>query len=501
MRISDQRNRANLIAVQMDGTLGQAQQDMQDKVPRIARGRSDGSFPLNTDQVLPTMANLKARRAMRFRVSGLLVIVDVAAIATAYVVVSLLYLTFVDLNQLGRILMSLLPIFFVFNLNNYAYSADVLLDRFRSAWRGSSGLIWATLLMFLLFFFLKISEEFSRAVLGFGTVLAVILISVTRLTVADFAQRAIGPSPTANICIYDGVEPIPGKGEGVVKAEDLGLIPNPSDPVMLERLGRLALGVDGIVVHSSLEKRAQWAFMLKALDVVTELVTPELSELRPLAIRQRMGQASLVLGSGQLTWSQSVVKRAFDLVITLVALPVLAPLLALIALTIKLDSKGPVLFKQDRIGLGNRKFQILKFRTMLFELQDDEAKKTTSRSDPRVTRVGGFLRRTSLDELPQFLNVFFGDMSVVGPRPHAELTSAGSSLLWEVDAAYWHRHVVKPGITGLAQVRGHRGSLFEESDLKERLNADLEYVSKWSLTTDVKIIIRTLGVLMHKNAF
>jgi len=134
-------------------------------------------------------------------------------------------------------------------------------------------------------------------------------------------------------------------------------------------------------------------------------------------------------------------------------------------------------------------------------MQDDEAKKTTSRSDPRVTRVGNFLRRTSLDELPQFINVLVGDMSIVGPRPHAERTAVGSTMLWEIDGAYWHRHVVKPGITGLAQVRGHRGSLLEERQLTERLNADLEYVSNWSMANDLIIILRTASVLVHRNAF
>src|SRR3546814_4395680 len=112
-----------------------------------------------------------------------------------------------------------------------------------------------------------------------------------------------------------------------------------------------------------------------------------------------------------------------------------------------------------------------------------------------------FLRRTSLDELPQFLNVLSGEMGLVGPRPHAESTTAGSAMFGEVDSSYWHRHVVKPGITGLAQVRGHRGSIFEEQQLRDRLNADLEYVANWSILSDVTIILRTAGVLIHKNAF
>lgn len=447
------------------------------------------------------LARLKMRRALRFRISGIAVLLDLAAIATAYVTVSLAYLNVIDLDQLGRILLSLLPLFFLFNLNNYAYSAEILLGPVRSAWRGASGLIWATLLLFLIFFFLKISEDFSRALLGLGTMLAVVLIGAARLAVARAAIFAIGPSPFAAITIYDGVEMRGDQATAAICAGQLGLSPDPDDPAMLDRLGQLALGIDGVVVHCPPERRAQWAFMLKSLDVATEIVVPELTEFQPLAIRDRGGDASLVLGSGQLLWSQRLMKRAFDLAVTVAILPVLLPVLLLIAAAIKLDSSGPVLFRQDRIGLGNRKFRILKFRTMHVDQLDEKAEKSTSRDDPRVTRVGAFLRRTSLDELPQFINVLLGDMSIVGPRPHAERTAVGSALLWEIDAAYWHRHVVKPGITGLAQVRGHRGSLFDEQQLRQRLNADLEYVANWSLANDIRIILRTLGVLVHRNAF
>lgn len=473
---------------------------MTNPVLRPNAGATSGE-PTEFSPGLPWLGRLKSRRALRFQISGIAVLLDGLAIATAYVVVSLFRLETVDVDQLGRILVSLLPIVLLFNLNNQAFSIEVLRDRTRSAWRGASGLIWATLLLLLIFFFLKISEEFSRIVLATGTILAALLITLARGAIADFCNRALGPSPLASICIYDGMAPLEADREGVVIASEVDLRPDPGDPEALERLGRLADGIDGIVVHCPPERRAQWAFMLKSLDVATEIVVPELTGMQPLAIRNRSGHASLVLGSGQLLWSQRVLKRAFDLAVTLAALPVLLPVLLLIAAAIKLDSRGPVLFRQDRIGLGNRKFRILKFRTMHVDQLDEKAEKSTSRDDPRVTRVGAVLRRTSLDELPQFINVLLGDMSIVGPRPHAERTAVGSALLWEIDAAYWHRHVVKPGITGLAQVRGHRGSLFDEQQLRQRLNADLEYVANWSLVRDVKIIIQTLGVVIHRNAF
>lgn len=444
---------------------------------------------------------LRARRRSRLRISWFAVVLDLAAIAIAYAVVSLAYLRILDLDQLGRILLSLTPLSLVLNLNHAAYSASVLLDKYRSAWRGSAGLLWATLLMFLIFFFLKISEDFSRVLLGFGTLLAVALISLARMSLADFAGRILGKVPMANLCIYDAIKPGESFADSVIEAGQVHLAPNPDDPAMLELLGRLVSGLDGVVVHCPKQKRAEWAFMLKSLDVEAEIVIPELTELHPLAIRERSGQSSLVLATGQLNWSQRMIKRSFDLLLAIASLPLVVPVLLLIALAIKIDSRGPVLFRQERIGLGNRKFNILKFRTMYIEMQDDLARQSTERFDSRVTRVGQFLRRSSLDELPQIINVIKGDMSIVGPRPHAEQTAVGSALLWQIDTGYWHRHVVKPGITGLAQIRGHRGSLFDEGQLKDRLNADLEYVASWSLASDFRIVIQTLNVIVHKNAF
>lgn len=444
---------------------------------------------------------LRSRRQARRRLSLAALALDLSAITTAYIVASLLYFQTIMTDMIQGILLSIIPIFIFVSLNNNSYSMKALLVGSRSFWSAAASLVWASLALTLILFFLKISDDFSRILLALGTVLAVVLIAVSRLAISGFARSLFGQSSMAIICIYDGMKPRQDSLGANLTSDQLGVIPDPNDPVMLDRLGRLSLGIDGLVIHCPREKRARWAFMLKSLDVAGEIVTPEITELQPLAIRERSGQASLVIGSGKLSLSQHAIKRSFDVLATVLVLPFLTPLLFLIALAIKLDSRGPVLFRQERIGLGNRKFRIFKFRTMYADQMDSKGRRSTSRTDNRVTRVGGFLRRTSLDELPQLLNVLVGDMSIVGPRPHAEGTAVGSTMLWEIDAAYWHRHVVKPGITGLAQVRGHRGGLFEEGHLKERLNADLEYVANWSLTSDIKIILRTLSVLVHKNAY
>jgi polysaccharide biosynthesis protein PslA len=144
---------------------------------------------------------------------------------------------------------------------------------------------------------------------------------------------------------------------------------------------------------------------------------------------------------------------------------------------------------------------MLKFRSMKREGADPAGSISTARDDDRMTRVGRFIRRTSIDELPQLINVLRGDMSLVGPRPHAIGSQAGDKLFWEVDSRYWQRHSLKPGLSGLAQVRGFRGATEHESDLANRLNADLEYLEGWTIWRDLRIIWLTLRVIVHDRAY
>ena len=132
---------------------------------------------------------------------------------------------------------------------------------------------------------------------------------------------------------------------------------------------------------------------------------------------------------------------------------------------------------------------------------DGNGDRSTGRDDDRITRVGRIIRMTSIDELPQLLNVLMGDMSIVGPRPHALGSRAEDKLFWEIDERYWHRHAAKPGLTGLAQIRGFRGATVHEYDLVNRLQADLEYLDHWTIWKDLKIILQTFRVLLHRNAY
>ncbi len=185
-------------------------------------------------------------------------------------------------------------------------------------------------------------------------------------------------------------------------------------------------------------------------------------------------------------------KRAIDLAASLSALIVLLPFFAAIALLIRLDSPGPVLFKQTRWGRNCSKIKVYKFRSMRTDLGDATGVAQTVHNDPRVTRIGAILRRTNLDELPQLLNVLKGDMSLVGPRCHAIGMLAAGRLYEELVPEYHYRHVVRPGITGLAQMRGLRGPTDRAAKARARIASDLFYVENFSILLDLRIMIGTL---------
>ncbi|HWA29822.1 MAG TPA: exopolysaccharide biosynthesis polyprenyl glycosylphosphotransferase [Rhizomicrobium sp.] len=194
----------------------------------------------------------------------------------------------------------------------------------------------------------------------------------------------------------------------------------------------------------------------------------------------------------------SVAKRALDLIVAVPALIVLSPLLILLAILIRATSEGPALFRQTRLGLNGAPFRIFKFRTMTV-LENGPVIRQAEQNDARITRVGGWMRRLSLDELPQLLNVIEGSMSLIGPRPHALAHDRFYGR--EIDG-YDLRQSVKPGISGWAQVHGHRGATVTVSRMRERLAYDVWYARNASFALDVKIVLRTIGeVLRQRNAY
>jgi len=202
-------------------------------------------------------------------------------------------------------------------------------------------------------------------------------------------------------------------------------------------------------------------------------------------------------GGGSLFARQ--IKRLIDLSLSILGLLVLSPLMLGVACVVAFTSPGPVLYLQNRYGLNSRRFRIIKFRTMrVIEAGDQPGLLQATRDDPRITPVGRFLRRWSLDELPQLINVFLGDMSLVGPRPHAVDHNEHYRRLIP---GYMQRHGFKPGITGLAQVEGWRGETSDLQDMAKRIDADLRYQRDWSLSLDLKILVKTILTLRSPNAF
>lgn len=198
-----------------------------------------------------------------------------------------------------------------------------------------------------------------------------------------------------------------------------------------------------------------------------------------------------------------VLKWLFDKVVGSFALVLLSPVLVATAIAVKLDSKGPVLFRQKRYGFNNDLIEVFKFRSMYVDQADATAAKLVTKDDPRVTRVGRFIRKTSLDELPQLFNVVFkGNLSLVGPRPHAVHAKAESRLYDQVVDGYFARHKVKPGITGWAQINGWRGETDTEEKIQKRVEHDLYYIENWSVMLDMSILIATpFALLKSENAY
>ncbi len=200
-------------------------------------------------------------------------------------------------------------------------------------------------------------------------------------------------------------------------------------------------------------------------------------------------------------WSVAL-KTIEDRGLAALGLLALSPLLALIALAVKLDSRGPVFFRQQRYGFNNEAIGVYKFRSMYVDQCDASASKLVTKGDPRVTRVGAFLRKTSLDELPQLINVLKGELSLVGPRPHAMQAKADGRIYDQVVEGYFARHKVKPGITGWAQVNGWRGETDTVEKIEQRVAHDIHYIENWSMWLDLRILLMTpLALVTTKNAY
>lgn len=394
-----------------------------------------------------------------------------------------------------------MPIFTVASLYARGYAFDAIGSLRITITRLVHSWLITVAVVLLVLFSDKSSAELSRLVF-LGSMLAVpvlllgeriVLFRMLRALLADYLWR--------EVFIDAGVDSPAAVTLHRIDASEVGCTPDINDPISLHNFSGLVADYDRVLVGCPPDQRVAWAMYLQAIGCDGDLLIPELANL-PLVGRARHHDMPAVQVSARpLDLSDRVLKRLLDVAITVPLVIAVTPLLVLTAIAIKLDSPGPILFRQQRMGRNNRLFDVLKFRSMRHEASDFSGTRSASRDDDRITRVGRIIRATSIDELPQLLNIIQGEMALVGPRPHALGSRAGEDLFWHVDQRYWLRHSIKPGMTGLAQVRGFRGATDYKHDLSNRLQSDLEYLVDWSVYRDIAILLRTVAVIVHKKAF
>lgn len=446
-----------------------------------------------------------SREVARLRLYALTICLDLAVLAVAFIAANLIVLN--DIvgepgKPHGLVMFAMIgPVYALLAVNGGVYGLQMIGRGGLSGWRALLALAQAAVLVLIIVYFSKIAEQLSRLTFLVGLILAAVGLKVIHRVGDHIARAIVGETPRLTVLIVDGLPYESDAPAEVIDAVALGLDPTSHDADMAARLASAVGAAERVVLSCVPERMAAWGVALASLSARAEILVPEMRRFAPAKIGSYDDHPTVVVASGPLLFRDRILKRVLDIAIAVPALIALSPLLIAAALAVKLTSPGPVFFRQARLGRSARPFMIYKFRSMRNDMADATASKLTQRNDPRVTPVGEFLRRTSIDELPQLLNVLSGDMSIVGPRPHAPAAKAADSLYWEVDHRYWARHCIKPGMTGLAQVRGHRGPTDRHEDLVNRLQSDLEYVTNWSIWRDLRIIAATLRVLAHDNAF
>lgn len=447
---------------------------------------------------LPLAPSLEQRRLQIYLA---LLLLDGVAIMGGFGTASWLYLG--DFLEPASLLHSqvMLPIYWTIALSLQVYTLQALRRHNFARGRAILSLVSAETVLLFVGFATKSTEEFSRVSAMLGLALSLVLLLWVRALVRPLIRARCGEAAVNTLLIDDGGVALRIPHAFHIDAREHHLAPDLGDPHMMDRLGLYMLNMDRVMVTCPSDRRTSWALVFKSANVSGEIVDPEVRTLGVIGARRERDYGALIVASGPLGLRARAVKRALDMTLAGGAVLALAPLLLLVALLIKLEDRGPIFFIQKRTGRGNRFFPIFKFRSMRVEKLDATGNRSASKDDDRITRIGRFIRRTSIDELPQLFNVLRGEMSIVGPRPHAIGSLAGDKLFWEVDHRYWLRHSLKPGLTGLAQVRGFRGATDTETDLADRLQADLEYLDGWTIWRDLKIIINTARVLVHDRAF
>lgn len=446
----------------------------------------------------PSVHGLERRRLF-YHIANLFI--DLTVCALGFLLVGAAYFNSFPIEFTLNHIAIFLTIFAAFAIYSGAYSMHALTTVGYAMRTITLAAISSSAILIFITFYTKASADISRVLVTGGTMATIALLMASRILLHRYIVPRLLPGIDGTIVIYDGGPAIPLDGSSAMEIDAVDLGVSPDDPTSLDRLGTSIHGVDRVIVSCPMERRAVWASLLRAAGVNGEVVSGSLSDLRPIGLKHIGGLVSLVVSSRPLGFRARFAKRVMDVTIAGLGLVFLSPLFLLVALAIKIEDRGPVFFSQRRVGRANRFFEVLKFRSMAVSKLDCEGVRSASRKDDRITAVGSFIRRTSIDELPQLINVLRGEMSLVGPRPHALGSTAGQKLFWEVEAEYWQRHSLRPGLTGLAQIRGLRGATDEEHQLSSRLSADLEYIANWSILGDMWIMLMTVKVLVHDRAF
>jgi undecaprenyl-phosphate galactose phosphotransferase/putative colanic acid biosynthesis UDP-glucose lipid carrier transferase len=452
----------------------------------------------------------------------LIIVADVVLIIGLSVLTSLAYHA-LALNEFGDTSKSI-GVGLLFAANFVAvqaargeYDINSLTDKGRQI--REAAVIWCMVFLVVLAigFFLKVSDSFSRgssvafAVIGLGAIVG------WRALVSNFVIGALASGKfAARKCILIGELARPSLHPALVELRHCGYHSVGTFQIN-EHVSRSENGcLDRILDEAILASRdAERIFLfidwskvhlvdavldrLRVVPIPVSLI-PDERILRFLtqAVETVETPWMVELKKAPLTCTEAGLKRAFDVVFASMAAVLLLPLMLTVALLIRLDSPGPVLFRQTRNGFNGRSFKILKFRTM-HVLEDGGTVRQATRNDARVTRLGRWLRRTSIDELPQLLNVIAGDMSLVGPRPHA---TAHNCEYEKLISNYAYRHHMKPGISGWAQVNGLRGETQTVDLMSQRVSHDLWYINNWSFWLDIKVLVKTVFItLRNTNAY
>lgn len=388
--------------------------------------------------------------------------------------------------------------------------------------------IWAAVLgLFMVFaFFARVSDDISRLWLGLWFVTGLAYFALGRTIVRSFIMRWTTDGRLHRRAVIVGggeaaeqlITALNAQAESDIRI--CGIFDDRTDgrsPEMVagyQRLGTISqlvefgrrAHIDLLILSLPMSAETRILQMLKKLWVlpIDIRISAQSSRLRfrPRSYSHVGSVPFLDLFDRPIDEWNSVIKRVFDVSFSIFGLVLFSPIMLATAIAVKATSKGPVLFRQKRYGFNNEIIEILKFRSMYQEQSDPEAKKAVTRDDPRVTTVGRFIRRTSIDELPQLISVIKGDLSLVGPRPHAINAHTHDELWDDVVDGYFARHRVKPGVTGWAQINGWRGEVDNREKIERRIEHDLFYIENWSVLFDLYICMATpFALLKQENAY